>query len=361
MDATDSFRLWHYDGQSAVRRSVLLREVGNGFMLEEPETGWTGTPVDWAELKVIGSEGDRHAYGHRTLPGWRMGFVGEAPSPIAVRLPQAERYGRWIDRLGFWPAAGCFTAVAALVVWAVLAAPGWIAPLIPRAWENRLGDAMVGDFGGRFCHTTQGDAALKALVARIDPKGEARDVALANIPIPNAVTLPGGRIILFDGLVQKAKSADEVAGVLGHELGHVRNRDTLNGLVRQLGLSVVLGGFSGNAGGYLNGVLALSYGREAETAADGVAIAQMRTADISPADTAAFFERMGGKGEAGRTVQAMTWLSSHPLSAERRKRFSAAVLPGANYRPALSSAQWQALRGACAADPTVAKAWESPF
>ncbi|WP_341873239.1 M48 family metalloprotease [Sphingobium fuliginis] len=54
--------------------------------------------------------------------------------------------------------------------------------------------------------------------------------------------MAGGRIILFDGLVQQAKSADEVAGVLGHELGHVRHRDTMTGLIRQLGLSVVLGG-----------------------------------------------------------------------------------------------------------------------
>jgi Zn-dependent protease with chaperone function len=361
MEATDSFRLWHYDGLSAVRRSVFLREVGNGFVPQEPETGWTGVPVDWADLIVISAEGDRHAYGHRTLPGWRMGFSGEAPPAIAARLPQAERYGRWIDRWGFWPAAAAFTAIAVLVVCAVLAAPGLIAPLIPKTWENRMGDAMVGDFGGRLCHTPAGDAALKALVARIDPRGESRNVALANIPIENAVTLPGGRIILFDGLIQKAASPDEVAGVLGHELGHVRNRDTLTGLVRQLGLSVVLGGFSGNAGGYLNGVLALSYGRDAEAAADGIAIAQLRTADISPADTAAFFDRVGGKGEAGRAAQAMTWLSSHPLSADRAKRFSAAVQPRASYRPALSDPQWRALRSSCAADRKVAKAWESPF
>ena len=40
----------------------------------------------------------------------------------------------------------------------------------------------------------------------------------------NAVALPGGRIILFQGLIDKAKSADEVAGVLAHELGHLRRR-----------------------------------------------------------------------------------------------------------------------------------------
>jgi len=355
------FLLWHYDGVSAVRRQVRLQSDMSGFHLQESDGGWTGVPVDWADLTVIGSEKGRSAYGHRAITGWRMGFAGEAPVEIAAHLPKAERYGRWIDRFGFWPAAGVFTVVAALVVWGAAEAPAIIAPLIPQSWENRMGDAMVGDFGGRFCRTASGDAALRALVVQIDPRGEAREVAIANIPLVNAVTLPGGRIILFDGLVQQAGTPDEVAGILGHELGHVRHRDTVAGLVRQLGLSVVLGGFGGSGGGYLNSVLALSYGRDAETAADGVAIDQMRRAAISPARTADFFTRMGGEGETRGEAQALTWLSSHPLSTERRKRFAAAVEPGARYRPALNAAQWRALRASCAADPDVAKAWGRDF
>ncbi|EPR17016.1 peptidase [Sphingobium indicum IP26] len=354
------FRLWHYDGVTAVRRNVLLRPAGAGFVLEEPESGWTGLPADWSDLTVIGLHDDRSAYGHKAVPGWRLGFSGEAPPDIAAHLPKGERYGRWIDRFGLWPAAGIFTIAAALIVWGALEAPAVVAPLVPQSWENRMGDAMVGDFGGRFCRTPAGDAALRRLAAQVDPDGEARDIALANIPMVNAVTLPGGRIILFDGLIQQAKSADEVAGVLGHELGHVRHHDTMTGLIRQLGLSVVLGGAGGNAGNYLNGVLSLSYGRGAETAADGVAIEQMRAAGISPAATAAFFERIGGK-EEGREARAMSWLSSHPLSAERRRRFTAAVKPGAAYRPALDQAQWQALRTSCASDPKVAKFWGRSF
>lgn len=354
------FRLWHYDGVTAVRRSVLLRSATDGFVLEEPESGWVGGPTNWSDLTVIGAEGGRSAYGHGAIPGWRMGFSGEAPDDIAAHLPRGERYGRWIDRFGLWPAAGVFAFVAALAVWGTLEVPGVVAPLIPQGWENRMGDAMVGDFGGRLCHTPAGDAALDVLVGQIDPHHEAREVALANIPMVNAVTLPGGRIILFDGLIQQAKSADEVAGVLGHELGHVRHRDTMAGLVRQLGLSVVLGGAGGNAGSYLNGVLALSYGRDAETAADGVAIAQMREARISPLATAGFFERLGGKNES-KEAKAMTWFSSHPLSAERRRRFAAAVKPGAPYRPALDQGQWKALRNSCAADPKVAKFWGKSF
>lgn len=57
----------------------------------------------------------------------------------------------------------------------------------------------------------------------------------------------------------------------------------------------------------------------------------------------------------------MSWLSSHPLSADRRRRFAAAVKPNASYRPALDQAQWRALRDSCAKDPKVAKFWGKPF
>lgn len=353
----EEFRLWHYDGQSAVRRSVFLRPTGEGFTPEEPDTGWSGDPVRWDRLTVIGQEGDRSAYGHRDRPGWRIGFSGQAPDAIARHLPKGERYGRWVDRFGFWPAAGAFAVLAAATVFVILQVPDWLAPLVPRSWENKMGDAMVGDFGGRICQTQAGDAALAALVDRIDPQAEARDVVLANIPMVNAITLPGGRIILFDGLIQQAKSPDEVAGVLGHELGHVRHRDTLTGLIRQLGLSAVLGSFGGNAGGYLNGVLALSYGRKAESSADDVAIQQMHAANISPLPTAGFFQRLGGGEGKGASARAMTWLSSHPLSDERRRYFQAAARKGHAYRPALDAAQWQALRSSCKNDPSVEKPW----
>jgi predicted Zn-dependent protease len=44
-------------------------------------------------------------------------------------------------------------------------------------------------------------------------------------PVPNAFALPGGRIYLLNGLLQKAESADEIAGVIAHEMGHVSHRD----------------------------------------------------------------------------------------------------------------------------------------
>lgn len=350
---TEPVRAWHYDGRNANRWTPGIILQADGFVLRGP--GWESGPHDWSSLIALDGGGGRSVYGMKGVAGWRLGFEGPPPPDFAAHLPLPARYGRWIDRIGLPKAAAAFAVVAALVVAVTLKAPGWIAPHVPVAWENRLGDAMVGDFGGRLCHTPAGDAALKRLVAKLDPKGDAREIAVANIPMVNAITLPGSRIILFDGLLQKATSADEVAGVLGHELGHARHRDTLTALVRQLGLSVVLGGFSGNVGGYVNGVLTMSYGRDAERAADAEAISGLKAANISPTDTAGFFARMG-KGEGkGRSAQAMNWMSTHPLSEARRAAFAQSAVRGHAYMEALSVSDWTALKSMCAQDPKVEK------
>ncbi|MCP6768804.1 M48 family metallopeptidase, partial [Klebsiella pneumoniae] len=59
--------------------------------------------------------------------------------------------------------------------------------------------------------------------------------------IPNAFALPGGKIYLLDGLLQKAQSADEIAGVIAHELGHVRHRDNMRKVIQNGGTSFLIG------------------------------------------------------------------------------------------------------------------------
>lgn len=349
-------RAWHYDGRNANRWQASVVPEARGFRLIGE--GWESGPHAWADLVALDGTRGRSVYGLKGQGGWRLGFDGPPPPAFAAHLPLPARYGRWIDRLGLPRAAALFAVVAAVAVYVGFEAPSWLAPMVPRSWEAKLGDAMVGDFGGRFCTTPAGSAALRVLRTKLDPTGEARTVDVANIPMVNAVALPGGHVVLFDGLIQKAASGDEVAGVLGHEVGHVRHRDTLAALMRQLGLSVILGGFSGDAAGYLNSLMALSYSRSAEAHADEASIAAMKAANISPADTAGFFARMA-KGEPGkgRAAQAATWLSSHPLSDSRRALYAASAVKGHRYAPALTADQWRALKGMCKGDPKVKSGW----
>lgn len=344
MDGQEVTRPWHFDGRKATRRHPAVVPDADGFRLVDGD--WQSGPHRWGDLQPVESGAGRHVFGLKGIGGWRLGFDGDVPPGIAAHLPRAGRYGGWIDRVGLVRASIAFAIVAVIILYIGGSAPSWIAPHIPVAWENRLGDAMVGDFGGRFCRTPAGSAALSKLVGRMDGDGAARAVEVANIPLVNAIALPGGRIILFDGLIDQAKSPDEIAGIIGHELGHVRNRDTMTALVRQLGLSFLLGGIGGDTAGYVNTALALSYGRDAEGAADAHAIASLNAANISPADTADFFGRSSGKGAEG-VEDAMTWFSSHPASGRRRAAFAAGIEKNRPYAPALTAREWAALRAIC--------------
>ncbi|RYD60112.1 MAG: M48 family metallopeptidase [Sphingomonadales bacterium] len=172
------------------------------------------------------------------------------------------------------------------------------------------------------------------------------DIRVVDIPIVNAVTLPGGHILLFKGLLDEAESADEVAGVLAHEMGHVRNRDVLESLVRQLGLSMVLAGADGNIGGYTNALLSAGYSRATEGRADAFALKLLQDSSVPAAPTAAFFRRLSkvevSLGEAGTLLG---YISSHPLSSDRMKLFEQGAKPGAT--TSLDASEWTALRGIC--------------
>lgn len=346
--------VWHYDGLSAVRRQARFEIAGERFALTDDRGEALGDHA-LADLEPRDAVGGDAIFGLKKRPGWRIGFPGGVPAGIAPLLPREVRYGRVIDRIGLWPALGVAAVLASITVFAFLQTPALVARAVPPSVERQLGDLMVGDLGGRTCNGGAGPEALKVLVQRIDADDPLIDVRVVNLPIVNAVTLPGGRIVVFDGLVRASKSPDELAGVLGHEIGHAKHRDVMESLLRQIGLSVLLGGLDGNIGGYTNTLLASSYSRGAESRADSFSIDMLRIARISPIPTADFFRRLSGseKGADGGIARMTAYLASHPVSSDRAKAFAASAK--GPYTPALSVEQWRALRSICASDRDVEK------
>jgi beta-barrel assembly-enhancing protease len=351
-------KAWHYDGESAVRRTVEIVTVGNGFLLSELERRFG--PFQSADLHYLGEQNGAQVYGLNGRDGWRLGLSGPIPSELAAMLPASQKYGGWIDRLGLWPAAMAFTLGSAAIVGIVMLAPQWLAPLIPASFETSIGDALVGDFGGRFCHTPEGTKALKKLANALDPHTGDLQVEVAKIDMVNAVALPGRKVVIFDGLLREAKSADEVAGVMAHEIGHVREHHVMQSLLRQLGLSLVLGGLQGNSADILGGALSMSYSRGSENEADQHSIKSLAAAGISPIPTADFFKRlsaMGGEEDESKDGKAVkdgkslsNYLSSHPQSRERKVAFEKSVVKGKAYHAALTDAEWRDLRSMCTLD-----------
>src|SRR5260370_1802231 len=90
----------------------------------------------------------------------------------------------------------------------------------------------------------------------------------------NDFALPGGHVYVFQGLIDKARSPDELAGVIAHEMGHVAHRDGMRTIMQAAGLSFVFGMLLGDFGGggaaiiAVRTVLQSAYTRDVEVAAD---------------------------------------------------------------------------------------------
>jgi beta-barrel assembly-enhancing protease len=355
------FSAWHFDGKTAVRRTVEVQTVGANFFLVETER--RHGPFAFEELRYAGEQGGASVYKLDGNDGWRLGLSGPVPGALAPYLPKKQKYGGWIDRLGLGPASIVFAGLSAVAVAVVVWSPQWLAPLVPASVETQLGDALVGDFGGRFCDTPKGKAALAKLTRSLDDDPRDLQVEVANIDMLNAVALPGRRVVLFQGLLDQAKSPDEVAGVMAHEIGHVRENHVMQGLLRQMGLAVVLGGFDGNGGATLNNLLSTTYTRSSEQEADIHSINALKKAGVSPMATADFFEKLSrmdgsanmGKNDQGRVVA--TYTSSHPLSDERKELFKKSLVRGKTYKPVLSYDEWTELKTMCAQDRDVKSGW----
>jgi predicted Zn-dependent protease len=247
------------------------------------------------------------------------------------------------------PALAIGSLVTAAVVGFGYAAPHWLAPHVPMSWERNVGGAIVGDFGDLRCRSAKGQKALEALVERVAPgatKGpDAIKVAALNVPVFNAAALPGGYIVVFRPAITET-DPDSLAGVLAHEVAHVRRRHVTEALIRELGIGALIRLFAGNVGANAEQLVALSYTRENEAQADSDAIGMLRRANISPKPTAALFARLSREQAEGAAYSA-EFLQSHPLSTKRSRRFAVSFDPKARYMPALDRAQWDVLSDIC--------------
>ena len=346
------FSVYFFDGKTAIKRKVEIQTIGKNFFLLEQER--RHGPYSFEYMHFSSKRKNALSYSYEDIDGWRLTLAGPIPKDLIAQLPPERTYGSWIDKLGLGKASLAFIMASAAAIAIIFTAPQWLAPIIPQSLENRLGDALVGDFGGRICHTEQGKAALSKLTNSLDANPDDLQVEVVNINMLNAIALPGGKVFLFEGLIQQAKSVDEVAGVLGHEIGHVRERHVMQSLLRQLGLSFILGGLNENVGGVFSSALSSSYGRDAEREADSHSIKMLDNANISPIATKGFFDKLSKMTNEEEGVTTVTsYMSSHPLSSERAAKFEASFDKERDYQPALTSAEWAAIQSMCSDDEDV--------
>jgi len=217
-------------------------------------------------------------------------------------------------------------AASAFVGWwtCVRLAPDLVAELVPVATEMQLGRLLAEGFLAGERRLEDGPAVeavkriLTRLVAAARNPGYEFTVHVVDDARVNAVAFPGGQVVVFTGLLAEAGSADEVAGVLAHELQHVLHRHGLRQLARRLGCMAVIALATGGGGiadfaGSADTFVQLSYGREEEAEADRDGLELLHRARVEVGAMAVFFERLGRR-EPGDVPE---FLSTHPDTARR--------------------------------------------
>jgi Zn-dependent protease with chaperone function len=340
-----------YDGVTGLPHDVRVA-FRDGRLDLSRDSGWSDSiPAD--RLKRVDADSSTLRLGHRDAPGWRLSLPAAAEEQVSALIGRRERYGGWIDRIGLVPALAAFGAVTAAILAIGYLSPQWLAPHVPPSWERNVGDAIVGDFGDNRCRGAEGQRVLNTLAERLDPGatrgGHAVRLATLDFPIFNAAALPGGHIVVFQGALDEVDDPDALAGIVAHEIAHVRRRHVTQALIRELGIGALIRLFAGDIGVNAEQLVALSYTRQNEAEADEDAIAMLRRASISPKATADLFARLGDADgeEPGFTGE---FLQSHPLTGKRAERFAAAEEKGATYVRALSDKDFHALKMMCRAD-----------
>jgi len=145
----------------------------------------------------------------------------------------------------------------------------------------------------------------------------------------NAFALPGGFIYVNRGLIETTDNESELAGVIGHEIGHVVGKHSLKQLSKKLllagitvgaGLAVSAkskkwGEIVSIAGGVGLFFASLKYSRDDEREADYLGMTELHKAGYSPWGMVSFFEKLESESK-GRGMPA--FLSTHPLPRERK-------------------------------------------
>lgn len=332
-----------YDGITADRYEVDVELDGDALVLRSDR-------VTLSELLVADEGKQVLILARKDHPGWRLTLDQPIAHEFRAKLPRPSNYGSWIDRIGLAKASVALAAVAGAVLLVGYAAPAFIAPLVPESWERNLGTAMVGDFGDNACRDPAASKALARMAKRIEPTApghESITMTLIDVGIFNAAALPGGQIVIFDGALAETRNPDAMAGVVAHEIAHVRRRHVTQALIRELGIGALIRLFAGDIGANAQQLVSLSYTRANEYEADGDAIAALAQAKIDPRPTAELFRELDKSD--GENFATAEFLNSHPATGDRAKRFAAAYRPGAAYSPVISAADYKAMRTACPA------------
>jgi Zn-dependent protease with chaperone function len=364
---------FYFNGVTSKRHDVIVQTAANSLRIINDDEQYPVDEWNYADLCSRAAPEGILRLGRRGEAALARLEVRDAALAAAIgeRAPSLDRGGAADRRLRQRVVVLSLAAIASLVLTAIFGMPvlaNKITPLIPLPMEQKFGEAIdkqvrpLLDTGNRAavfqCGTAPGEAqgrkSLDKLVRQLETAANGPYRARVDVvrrKQANAFALPGGHVYVFEGLLAKSETPDELAGVIAHEMGHVVHRDGTRAVLQSAGLSflfgIMLGDFVGGGAAVIAAktVLSSSYSRHAEAAADKYSVELMQKIEADPKALASILSRIASDKDEGVAL-----LRDHPETKDRIAAINKVTVDDPP-KPLLTGAEWKALKAICGSLP----------
>ena len=325
----------YFDGKTAKAHDVQINIVGTGQeatiyckSVDDGPITWT-RPLQSARLNERQNASPRRvSFGDDSLlevpdnfsfqqaldqAGYRESFVTKSQSSW-----------RWIGA----SVIGVVVAVGLMFTYGVPIIAKGVVYLLPESADKLLGEQAwplleKELFKPSKLPTTRQDeirTKFAVFAAKQTPKAPSYQLEFRRSSFgPNAIAIPGGRIVLGDELVALSADDDAIIGVLAHELGHVQHRHSMRNIVQASAVTAFISAWLGDVSSLVtlipSTLATLKYSRDLETEADDYAVQAMRNAGLSTQAMADLFKKLPNQDSS-------VLIMSHPVTKERIEKFS---------------------------------------
>ena len=328
-------------------KSTGCIQVARDSISFHSETEHAEFPIDNLEVS-LGGPGDRSVFiRHPSHPDWSIFTEDKRILQHSVFLRNRNienQLGKIRARkLNIYVILVTLPIVLCLLIYGLFLlkepAVKYLTSKIPIEWEEKLGEAIFSQLS--LGNTFITDPKIEALLAHItdpligaipDSKYKIKFHIIAS-PTINAFAIPGGHIVIHSELLRAADTAEEIAGVLAHELSHITLQHSLRQLVGTAGLYLTAQAIFGDLSGLLATIadnstflLTQKFSRDYEREADDQGWVYLLKANINPEGMIEFFQKLKKQQEKTATgistelEDSFAFFSTHPTTDERIER-----------------------------------------
>lgn len=329
---------YYLDGRTAVRQRAAIRLMRSGLEASIEN----GARLWWPYREI------RQTQGFYAGEEVRLERGGELPEALLISEPaflaQLQRVapelaGRFHDpgsrrmraKLTILAALAVIGITTVLYFWGIPTMAGLIAARVPVSWEEQLGQSVADQMAPPSAQCSDPvrlraiEEIMTILTNTLPESPYTFRVTVVDNPTVNAFAAPGGFIVVFRGLLEHTQTAEELAGVLAHEMQHIVKRHATRMLIQHASTGLLFAALTGSTGdtsafgleaAHTLGVLRYSRHHEDEADAEGIRLLAQAKIDVNGMIT--FFETLQQEGM--EVPEFLKYVSTHPSTTDRIRR-----------------------------------------